>query len=133
MKETKDRIILESNDDVFIFKTPRITKINKEKLLNEAASAKEKKDDLPSFEIDSTEPMLPKSEPQFIGTGLLPPASGPYLDIVAFITDKAMTREQMDAGKLVWRNSCEQPKRVRHSLKQISVLTRKGAVDVRTN
>lgn len=69
VKEAGDRIILESSEDIFIFKTPQITNIDKEKLLNEAATAKTKpKDELPSFEVDFDEPMFPRTEPQFIGT-----------------------------------------------------------------
>jgi CRP-like cAMP-binding protein/rhodanese-related sulfurtransferase len=72
IKESKDRILLESDDDSFIFKLPRITTINKEKLLHEANQAhNQPKEELPSFEVDSDEPMLAKSEPQFIGTTAL--------------------------------------------------------------
>ena len=72
VKESKDRILLESDEDSFIFKLPSITNINKEKLLKEAGeTAHQKKEELPSFEVDSDEPMFPKAEPQFIGTNAL--------------------------------------------------------------
>lgn len=72
IKQTKDRILLESDEDSFIFKLPSITEIDKEKLLKEAGEVKKQpKQELPSFEIDSDEPMLPKTEPQFIGTTAL--------------------------------------------------------------
>lgn len=72
IKETKDRILLESDEDSFIFKLPKITNIDKDKLLKEAGEEQKKpKEELPSFEVESDEPMLPKSEPQFIGTNAL--------------------------------------------------------------
>ena len=72
VKESKDRILLESDEDSFIFKLPRITNIDKAKLLKEAGeNAQQKKEELPSFEVDTDEPMFPKTEPQFIGTTTL--------------------------------------------------------------
>ncbi|MEJ2140836.1 MAG: cyclic nucleotide-binding domain-containing protein [Gammaproteobacteria bacterium] len=69
VKESKDRILLDSEEDSFIFKLPSITRIDKEKLLKEAGEARHlKKEELPSFEEDLDEPVFPKTEPQFTGT-----------------------------------------------------------------